>query len=106
MSDDPRAYERGVVLDKQLKTLGKQIGADKAVALFNDKAPSDRKVTSSFFMEGEDKHTKIKEALKKALKEVDPKLKPVDDNIAKKETELANLYTQKANILKQPGTQG
>lgn len=107
MSDDPRAYDRGTSMDNQLKALGKQIGVDKAVDLFNDKAPSDRKITSSFFMEGkEDKHSKLKEALKKALKEADPKLKPVDDNIAKKETELANLYTQKANILKQPGTQG
>ena len=64
MSDDPRAYDRGLELDKQVKTLGKQMGADKAVELFNAKAPSDRKITSSFFMEAkEDKHSKLKETL-------------------------------------------
>ena len=70
MSDDPRAYDRGTAMDNQLRVLGKQIGANKAVALFNDKAPSDRKVTSSFFMEGkEDKHAKLKEVLKAKVKE-------------------------------------
>lgn len=114
MSDDPRTYDRGLELDKKLAVLGKQIGVDKAVELFNAKAPSDRKITSTFFMEGisdhpsmgsitdnpqtnikgkmgdydpkaraaslaklknfgpkpkqDDKHSKIKEALKKALK--------------------------------------
>lgn len=70
MSDDPRAYDRGSAIDDQLRSLGKQIGADKATALFNAKAPSDRKVTSSFFMEGkEDKHAKLKELLKTKVKE-------------------------------------
>jgi hypothetical protein len=45
----------------------------------------------------ENKIAKIKEALKKALKE-----NPIDDNIKKAETSLANLYTQKAADLKQP----
>ena len=69
MSDDPRTYDRGIELDKKLAVLGKQIGVDKAVELFNAKAPSDRNVTSSFFMEGEDKHAKLKEILKKKVKE-------------------------------------
>jgi len=69
MSDDPRTYDRGIELDKKLAVLGKQIGVDKAVELFNAKAPSDRKVTTSFFMEGEDKHAKLKEILKKKVKE-------------------------------------
>ena len=68
MSDDPRTYDRGTTLDRQIISLGKQIGVDKAVALFNAEAPSDRKITSTFFMEGKDKLSKIKEALKKALK--------------------------------------
>ena len=69
MSDDPRTYDRGTELDKKLAMLGKQIGVDKAVELFNTKAPSDRKVTSTFFMEGKDKHSKLKEILKKKVKE-------------------------------------
>ena len=69
MSDDPRTYDRGIELDKKLAMLGKQIGVDKAVELFNTKAPSDRKVTSTFFMEGKDKHSKLKEILKKKVKE-------------------------------------
>lgn len=71
MSDDPRTYDRGLELDKKLKVLGKQIGVDKAVAMFNAEAPSDRKVTSTFFAEGEDKHAKLKETLKAALKKED-----------------------------------
>lgn len=67
MSDDPRKYDVGVALDQKLKSLAKTIGVDRAVAMFNAKAPSDRKVTNTFFMEGKDKHAKIKEALKKAL---------------------------------------
>ncbi len=70
MSDDPRTYDRGVALDKKLRVLGKQIGTDKAVTMFNAEAPSDRKVNNNFFMEGkEDKHAKLKEILKKKVKE-------------------------------------
>jgi len=105
MSDDDRKWDAQQAMNSQLKMLAKKIGVEKAVKLFNQKAPADRKVKASFFGINEDKHAKIKEALKKALKEADVALKPVDDNIAKKETELANLYTQKANILKKPGSQ-
>jgi len=92
MSDDPRAYDRGLELDKRLKIFGKQIGVDKAVAMFNAKAPSDRKVTSTFFAEGEDKHAKIKEALKAALKKeiLDPK----DVQSAKKLGTVVNIPVQ------------
>jgi hypothetical protein len=105
MSDDSRKWDAQQTMNSQLKMLAKKIGVEKAVELFNQKAPANRKVNASFFGMNEDKHAKIKEALKKALKEADIALKPVDDNIAKKETELANLYTQKANILKKPGSQ-
>jgi len=106
MSDDPRAYTRGLALDRELRDLGKQIGADKAVNLFNAKAPSDRKVTSSFFMEGkEDKHAKIKEALKKALKEEDPQLSKLQKDEENAEKTLAAILTKKAALLNKPGTQ-
>ena len=61
MSDDPRKYDTGTALDQKLKSLAKTIGTDRAVELFNLKAPSDRKVTSTFFMESKDKHAKLKE---------------------------------------------
>jgi len=70
MGDDPRVYDRGTALDKQLKSLAKSIGIDRAVELFNQYAPSDRKVTTSFFQMNEDKHAKLKELLKTKIKEV------------------------------------
>jgi hypothetical protein len=70
MSDDPREYNDGNALDKQLKSLAKSIGIDRAVELFNQYAPSDRKVTTSFFQMNEDKHAKLKELLKTKIKEV------------------------------------
>jgi hypothetical protein len=74
MSDDPREYNAGTALDKQLKSLAKSIGIDRAVELFNQYAPADRKVATSFFQMNEDKHAKLKELLKKGLKElIDPK---------------------------------
>jgi len=69
MSDDPRAYDRGTALDKKLQSLAKTIGIDRAVELFNKYAPSDRKETTSFFQMNEDKHAKLKEILKKKVKE-------------------------------------
>ena len=105
MSDDPRIYDHGIKLDKKLAVLGKQIGVDKAIELFNTKAPSDRKVTSSFFMESEDKHSKIKEALKKALKEADPTLTKLEKDEETAEKALANILKKKADILNKPGTQ-
>ena len=96
MSDDPRAYTRGLALDRELRDLGKQIGADKAVDLFNAKAPSDRKVTSSFFMEGkEDKHAKLKELLKVALK----KKVTSEDKISDENAKKSAIQTEKAKLL-------
>jgi len=90
MSDDPRAYNTGSSLDQKLKSLAKTIGVDRAVELFNLKAPSDRKVTSSFFMEGkEDKHAKLKETLKKALKQ--ELLNPKDIQAAKATGQVVNI---------------
>jgi len=105
MSDDPRVYDHGKAMDYKLKALSKQIGVDKAIKLFNAKAPSDRKVTSSFFMESKDKHTKIKEALKKALKEADPALNKLEKDEENTEKVLANILKKKADILNKPGTQ-
>jgi hypothetical protein len=68
MSDDSRDRDMGSVMDQKLKSLAKAIGIDRAVELFNDKAPSDRKVTTTFF--AENKHAKLKEILKKGLKEL------------------------------------
>jgi len=68
MSDDPRKWDTGKAMDQKLKSLAKAIGVDRAVELFNAKAPSDRKVTTTFFTE--DKHSKLKETLKKGLKEL------------------------------------
>jgi ribosome modulation factor len=69
MSDDPRVYDRGVAKDEQLKALAKKIGPDVAIQIYNKFAPKDRKGSQSLFMEKKDKHTKLKEYLKKALKE-------------------------------------
>ena len=106
MSDDPRKYDTGSAMDQKLKSLAKTIGTDRAVELFNDKAPSDRKVTSSFFTESKDKHAKIKEALKKALKEVDPVLTKLSKDEETAEKNLATILKKKADILNKPGTQG
>jgi hypothetical protein len=71
MSDDSRKWDTGRAMDQKLKSLAKAIGVDRAVELFNANAPSDRKVTTTFFMEAkDDKHSKLKETLKKGLKEL------------------------------------
>ena len=69
MSDDPREYDRGTAMDKQLQSLAKSIGIDRAVELFNKYAPSDRKETTSFFQMREEKINKLKEILKTKVKE-------------------------------------
>jgi hypothetical protein len=106
MSDDPRKYDTGTALDQKLKSLAKTIGTDRAVELFNLKAPSDRKVTSTFFAESKDKHAKLKEALKKALKEIDPQLQKLSKDEENAERNLAVILTKKAALLNKPGTQG
>jgi hypothetical protein len=95
MSDDPRKWDMGSTIDQKLKSLAKTIGVDRAVELFNDKAPSDRKVTTTFFaegVEGKDKHAKLKEILKASLKKeiINPK-----DIIAAKSTgDVVNIPVQ------------
>ena len=49
MSDDPRIYDRGKEVDNKLRELGKKIGIERAVELFNSVAPKDRQITASFF---------------------------------------------------------
>jgi hypothetical protein len=61
-------------------------------------------------MEGEDKHSKIKEALKaalkKALKEEDPAMARIEKDEEAAEKALAQILTKKAAVLAKPGTQG
>jgi len=107
MSDDPRAYTRGLALDRELRDLGKQIGADKAVNLFNAKAPSDRKVTNTFFMEGEDKHAKLKEILKKKVKEAIYKKQGAGgkDDVVVASSPKSTSELTKRGYIKVPGTE-
>ena len=92
MSDDPRKYDTGTALDQKLKSLAKTIGTDRAVELFNLKAPSDRKVTSTFFMESKDKHAKLKEILKASLKK--EIINPKDIQAAKTTGDVVNIPVQ------------
>ena len=108
MSDDARKWDAQQAMKDELRKLSKNIGVAKAVEIFNRYAPSDRKVTSSDSMWGmnEDKHTKIKEALKKALKEIDPQLQKLGKDEENAERNLAAILTKKAALLNKPGTQG
>ena len=107
MSDDSRKWDAQQAMEAQLRQLAKTIGVDKAVEIFNRYAPSDRKVTSSHSMwMNEDKHAKIKEALKKALKEEDPAMTKIEKDEEAAEKALAQILTKKAQVLAKPGTQG
>jgi hypothetical protein len=111
MSDDSSKFNAGRSIDKQLQNLGSKIGGNKAVEIFNKYAPADRKVTSTFFTINEsetkvDKHSKLKELLKKALKEVDPQLQKLSRDEENAERSLAGILQKKAAILSKPGTQG
>lgn len=111
MSDDSRKWDAQQAMEAKLRQLAKTIGIDKAVEIFNRYAPSDRKVTSDHSMwMNEDKHSKIKEALKsalkKALKEEDPAMIKLDRDEETKERELAAILKKKADLLNKPGTQG
>jgi hypothetical protein len=91
MSDDPGKWNTQQSMEGILRQLAKQIGVDRAVELYNQYAPSNRKVTSSHFMR-EDKHAKIKEALKAALKK--EILNPKDILAAKKTGDVVNIPAQ------------
>ena len=109
MSDDPREYDRGTALDKQLQSLAKTIGVDKAVEIFNKYAPSDRKVNNTFFQMNEDKHAKIKEALKKGLK-TELIFKKSGTSGGKEDLVVASSPTSKSQLTKRgytavPGTE-
>jgi hypothetical protein len=92
MSDDPRKWDTGSAMDQKLKSLAKTIGADKAVELFNSKAPSDRKVTTDFFTE--DKHAKLKEMLKAGLKK-----KVSEEKVADETAKKSAIQTEKAKLI-------
>jgi len=109
MSDDPSKWNAQQAMEGILRQLATQIGADKAVELYNQYAPSNRKITTSHFMR-ENKHAKIKEvlksALKKSLKEEDPQLLKLKKDEENAERSLAGILKKKADILNKPGTQG
>lgn len=94
MSDDSRAYDSGKEIDQKLKLLSKKIGIERAVELFNQKAPQDRKVNASFFTMNEDKHAKLKEALKNALKKKVSEDKTSDENAKK-----SAIQAEKAKLI-------
>ena len=97
MSDDPRKWDVGSTIDQKLKSLAKTIGIDRAVELFNDKAPSDRKVTTTFFAEGaegKDKHAKLKEMLKAGLKS-----KLSEEEVADETAKKSAIQTEKAKLI-------
>ena len=94
MSDDSRAYDSGKEIDQKLKVLTKKIGIERAVELFNQKAPQDRKANASFFTMNEDKHAKLKEALKTALKK-----KVTEDTATNDLAKKSAIQTEKAKIL-------
>lgn len=90
MSDDSRKWDAQQAMNSQLKMLAKKIGAERATEIWNNYAPENRKVQASFFMMREDKISKIKEALKKALKE-----DKASDELAKK----AATQAERAKVL-------
>jgi hypothetical protein len=106
MSDDDRKWDAQQTMNNQLKQLAKKIGVEKAIELFNQKAPTDRKVNATFFGINEDKHASIKEKLKKGLKELltagdiaaaKTTGKPI--NVAKSNTtDIQSLQRAKANF--------
>ena len=90
MSDDSRKYDAQQELHTKLKALGKKIGASKAIEIFNRYAPKDRKSGVNFFTE--DKHAKLKETLKAALrKEI---INPKDILSAKTTGDIVNIPDQ------------
>jgi hypothetical protein len=94
MSDDDRKWDAQQAMERELKMLAKKIGVEKAVELFNQKAPQDRKVDASFFRMNEDKYSKIKEALKNALKK-----KVTEDTVSNELAKKSAIQTEKAKIL-------
>jgi ribosome modulation factor len=69
MSDDSRKWDAQQDLESKLKMLAKNIGAEMAADIWNRYAPKDRRVNASYFNMRENKYSKLKEFLKKALKE-------------------------------------
>ena len=101
MSDDSRKWDAQKSMEMQIMRLAKLIGSDKAVEIWNRYAPDDRKVTKTFFMEGskKDKYSKLKEFLKKAIKEKKVVFVPKGANDQQKLSAM-----QKAGINTNPGS--
>jgi hypothetical protein len=68
MSHDDRAWDHGKAVDRKLKELGKLIGAEKALEIFNKYAPVNRKKDDKFFAENVDMKTKLKDMVMKEVK--------------------------------------
>lgn len=100
MSDDSRKYRAQKDMEYDLKVLAKSIGAEKATEIWNRYAPQDRKINAKFFTmtEKKDKYAKLKEFLKKAIKEKKAIIVPKGANDQQK---LAAM--QKAGINTNPG---
>ena len=101
MSDDSAKLDTQKSMEMQIMRLAKSIGSDKAVEIWNRYAPDDRKVTKTFFMEGskKDKYSKLKEFLKKAIKEKKVVFVPKGANDQQKLSAM-----QKAGINTNPGS--
>jgi hypothetical protein len=84
-SDDSRAWQKGQDEKNEISSLMKQLPREKAVELYNKYCPKDWK------LQNEDKHTKIKEALKKGLKEL---INPKDIQAAKTTGDVVNIPVQ------------
>lgn len=85
MSDDTRKWDAQQIVNMKLKDLGKKIGVERAVELFNQYAPKDRKVSATFFSIRESKIDRLKEYLKtevrRVLKEVEEEKGPKLPNL-------------------------
>jgi len=102
MSDDSRKWDAQQEMERELKRLAKTIGSDMAASIWNQYAPKNRKVQASYFdmREGKkDKFSKLKEFLKKAIKEKKAVIVPKGSNDQQKLAALA-----KAGINTNPGS--
>jgi hypothetical protein len=82
MSDDPRAYDKGEDEKNKISALMKKVPRARAIELYNNHCPKAWKLQS------EDKHSKLKEMLKKKVREI---LDPKDVQAAKKTGSIVSI---------------
>jgi hypothetical protein len=75
MSDDSRKWDDQQAMERKLKMLAQNIGAETAAQIWNRYAPQNRKVNAKYFSMREDKYSKLKEYLKKMIKKEAVKFK-------------------------------